>query len=389
MKKKVCLVVSSLFTVKAFLTEHIAALARSYEVTVVANTADPALKGIRLDGVEVIHAPIVRRISPLRDIRALAALFRIFREEHFALVHSVTPKAGLLAMAAGWLARIPVRLHTFTGQVWVTRHGLMRHLLKNLDRLLVVFSNGILVDSFSQRQFIIDEGVVTVNKSEVLANGSICGIDTNRFRPDPQARGRIRREAVIPENALLFLYVGRLNREKGVVDLAGAFAALCRERQDVHLMLVGPDEEGIREGVAVICRGCAGQLHFVEFTASPEKYMAAADVLCLPSYREGFGSVVIEAAAVGIPAIASRIYGITDAVVDGETGILHRPGAEDEIKDCLLYIIDNPESRARMAGKARSRARQKFDQGMVTAALVDYYGRVLRGVDGAHSETSL
>ncbi len=158
----------------------------------------------------------------------------------------------------------------------------------------------------------------------------------------------------------MLLFVGRLSRDKGVLDFARAFAALAAEFPDVHALVVGPDEEGLRPAFARLCAKHGERLHFLDYTTCPEDIMAAGDVLCLPSYREGFGSVVIEAAAAGLPAVASRIYGLVDAVVDGRTGLLHEPGDIADLTACLRQVASNPGLRCALGSAARDRAVRDF-----------------------------
>jgi len=328
-------------------------------------------------GIDVLYAPLVRNVSPIKDLACLFILLALFRRRKFDAIHSVTPKAGLLAMLAGRLARIPVRIHTFTGQVWATRAGLSRMLLKNLDRLLVACATHVLVDSHSQKEFLPRERVVTPRKASVLAEGSISGADTTRFRPDLLLRKKVRSSLNITQDATVFVYVGRLKRDKGVLDLAAAFSQLCRANTNAYLLVVGPDEENLRPQIESRCDSCIGRLRFVDWTQTPEQYMASADVLCLPSYREGFGSVVIEAAACEVPSLASRIYGVTDAAVEGVTGVLHEPGNVEDLACGMARAVENPARRAAMGRAARVRAQKQFAADTLTAAVLQYYRNVL------------
>ncbi|MCK5347697.1 MAG: glycosyltransferase family 1 protein, partial [Candidatus Heimdallarchaeota archaeon] len=216
MKKKVCIVVSSMMTVKAFLIEHIAALSQKYEVSVVANTKD--IEFFSNVGVKAILIPICieRKIDLWSDFKVLFQLFCLFRKARFDVVHSVTPKAGFLAMIAGVLLRVPIRIHIFTGQVWVTSVGPMRWVLKSVDCLLAFLTTDVLVDSFSQQQFLIKENVVNANKTRVLAKGSISGVDIVRFSPNSSIRKKIRRTENLSDLDIAFLYLGRLNKDKGL-----------------------------------------------------------------------------------------------------------------------------------------------------------------------------
>jgi glycosyltransferase involved in cell wall biosynthesis len=336
------------------------------------NAAPDAFAAEELNA-RVFTVPIERRISPLRDLRALLCLTSHFRRQRFDVVHSVTPKAGLLAMTAASLARVPVRLHTFTGQVWATRKGPMRTLLRAFDALIAMLATHVLVDSRSQREFLVANRVVAASKSAVLAEGSICGVDGKRFRPDPAARARVRSALGLPYDAIVFLFLGRLTWDKGILDLVAAFAPLAEQHSTAYLLVVGPDEEGVAKVVKESLANCLSRLRRSNYTDRPEEYMAAADVFCLPSHREGFGQVAIEASASELPVVASRIYGVTDAVSDGETGLLHAPGDVKALREHMQCLLTHPELRRRLGTVGRSRALRKFSAEQVTRALLDYY----------------
>lgn len=376
-RPRICIVVAAPLTLKAFMLGQLQALAKIAEITVVADFLPEDESFPWPADISRVTIPIARPIAPWPDLLALLALYLLFRGRPFDLVHSITPKAGLLAMLAGWLARTPLRLHTFTGQVWVTRAGFMRKLLEGADRLIARLATHVLADSASQRQFLVAQGIVAAEKSAVLAQGSICGVDTQRFRPDAAAHERVRRSHGIAPDALVFLYLGRINRDKGVIELAQAFARIGASHAQAHLLLVGPDEGGLRAGIGAAAAGCAARLHFAGPTDRPQDYYAAADVCCLPSYREGFGTAIIEAAAAGVPGIGSRIYGITDAIVEDETGLLFAPGNVQQLARCMATLAGDEGMRRRMGENARQRAERDFSSAVVTAALIDYYRKLL------------
>lgn len=358
-------------TVNAFLQQPIRRLSEVYDVHVALNLSPgESLSGLD-EVVTVWPVAIERKITPWRDLMALWRLFRLFRRHRFRLVHSVTPKAGLLAMLAAFLAGVDIRIHTFTGQVWATRRGIARRVLKGMDRLIALLGTYALVDSASQRQFLLDEGVLGVSRSGVLAEGSISGVDTAQFRPDAEARKRVRGGLGIAEADTVFLFLGRLNRDKGVLDLAAAFAGMHDE--SAHLLVVGPDEENIGQRMLELLGPHAGKAHFVGFASRPEEYMAAADVLCLPSYREGFGSVIIEAAAVGVPAIGSRIYGVVDAIREGYSGLLFEARDIGGLCAAMKKLSANRELRLQLGVQARERARNVFSSEKLAAAWLEFY----------------
>ena len=175
----------------------------------------------------------------------------------------------------------------------------------------------------------------------------------------------------------MFLYLGRLNRFKGIADLLRAFETAVQSDTNLHLVIAGPDEENLASAADALASSIPGRVHRVEYVAHPEHYMSAADVFCLPSYREGFGAVLIEAAAVGLPVIASRIYGITDAVEEGKTGLLHAPGADREIAEAMRLLASNADLRRRMGAAARERVIEKFSETYVTKAFIDFYRKML------------
>jgi len=368
--KKICFVTTSPLIVNFFLVPHLVHLAARYRVSLaVTQPGEAPLRA--LPGVEVIPLQIARRIDPLRDAGALLELRRLFRRRSFDLVHSFAPKAGLLATAAGRLAGTAARLHTFTGQVWASRTGAMRRLLHAADTCTARLATHVLADSASQRDFLEREGVVRAGRCEVLGSGSVSGVDLQRFRPDTQARSAVRQELAIGDDEQVVLYLGRITRDKGVLDLARAASGKA------VLLLVGPDEEGLRDEILRLRGEHAARVRFVGYTDAPQRYLAAADLLCLPSYREGFGTVVIEAAAAGVPAVASRIYGVTDAVADGRTGLLFAPGDAADLGHKLDLLLVDRTRRRGMGAAARARAVAEFSQERLLRALEDRYRAIL------------
>lgn len=377
--RRVCLVATVPMPLVVFMGPHIRVLCRHYVITMVTNGSLDSLGGsdslVPLLGERVSfrHLPIAREISVLADLSTLFSLWRLFRREKFHIVHSITPKAGLLTMIAGLLAGVPIRIHFFTGQVWATRKGFGRWLLKSLDRFLTACATHLLADSPSQRMFLTLEGVVRPGKVTVLGKGSVCGVDTVRFQPNPVSRSMVRADLGISDPAVVALYLGRLNSDKGIPELASAFLLATQQCVNLHLLLVGPDELGMKTLVADTLSTVAGCVHFVGFTNEPEAFMAAANFFVLPSHREGFGSSVIEAAACGIPTIGSRIYGLKDAIVDGVTGLLVPAGDVVGIADAMIRLAMDHDFRFTLGEQALARVKRDFKQELLTDALLNYY----------------
>ncbi len=372
---RICFVVSSPMTARAFLRGHLAALSAKYAIDLAVDAESADELGDIRDHATVLPVRIRRQIAPLADLKALVRLFVLFRRERYAAVSSVTPKAGMLALLAAALAGVPLRIHIFTGQVWATRSGWRRGLLKAADRCMALLATHVLADSPSQRDFMVAEGIAAADKIRVLGEGSICGVDGTRFRPDAGKRAGILRAQDIPETAVVFLFLGRLNRDKGVLDLAEAFAA--QDNENAWLLVVGPDEANLRAEMERRLGPALARTRFVGYTDRPEDFMAAVDVFCLPSYREGFGMVIIEAAAAGVPAIGSRIYGVTDAIEENVTGLFHRAGDTAELTRLMASLACDSARRHEIGEAARVRALRLFSREAVTQAWMDFYRQLL------------
>ncbi|MFZ2302789.1 MAG: glycosyltransferase family 4 protein [Gallionella sp.] len=373
--KKLCFVATVPAVLHSFLKEHISSCAQKWTVSIVSAPIDAEL--LRDIPASFIPLSIERKVSPWRDLLTLVQLVMLFRRERFDLVHSIMPKTGFLSMLAAWLAGVPNRIHTFTGQVWASKRGWRRRILKQFDKLIVLFATHILVDSPSQRDFLVSEGVLPQGKGMVIEHGSICGIDAHRFHPNMPTNKAVRAELNIGLEQTVILFLGRLNRDKGMPELAAAFADIASHHADVMLVLVGAEEDFPFVNLQAICGKHSDRLRRVSFTPTPERYMATADIFCLPSHREGFGQVIIEAGASGVPSVASRIYGITDAIEEGKTGLLFPAGDTAALKHALLELIENRDLRRQMGKAARVRALELFPSDKITQGVLALYGELL------------
>ena len=373
MNPGVIFVTSHPTTAVVFMLPHIRALRSLVTVQVFANSSDTTLLQQRGVDVPIEFVPVVRPIAIWSDIKALWILYWRFRRNRPLAVHTITPKAGLLGMTAAWLARVPVRVHSFTGQVWVTRTGFLRWLLKAADKLIVALATDLLVDSRSQRDFLIDQGVLAIGRSSVLGAGSICGVNTERFLPNGSTREIVRKELGTASDAVVCLYLGRLNRDKGVLDLASAFGRITDKHPKAEFWVVGPDEADYFQQMQMLLGSSMSKVKRVGFTPLPERFMQAADLFCMPSYREGFGSSVIEAAACGVPALVSRIYGLTEAVIEGQTGWMHEAGNIQDLSKTLDSLLSDPRERSIRGQAARQYVETYFTQEIVTNAMRNLY----------------
>ncbi|MEN6509478.1 MAG: glycosyltransferase family 4 protein [Smithella sp.] len=331
--------------------------------------------------IKIINIP--RSLAPLQDFIALLRLVFFFRRQRFDIVHSTTPKAGLLAAIAGLITGIPVRLHTFTGQPWVSLKGLIRWSSRAADKLIGVLNTRCYADSISQAEFLVAEGVVSKENIDVIGQGSLAGVDTARFNPDywPMSRKReVRKTLGIGASSRILIFVGRISPDKGISELIAAFKELLQSGYDVDLLLVGPQDlnRGGFSSIDLKEKDRCHRIHYTGYTDCPEQYYAVADIFCLPSYREGFGTVVIEAAAMGLPTVGTAIYGLTDAVIDGATGILVPPRNEYALFEALKNLLDHPDKLQAMGAAAKARCFELFESGIVNGNVAREYLRVLK-----------
>jgi glycosyltransferase involved in cell wall biosynthesis len=280
-------------------------------------------------------------------------------------------------MLVGLLARVPFRWHTFTGQVWVTRQFVSRTFLKFFDKCIAYFATQIFTDSESQRQLLVKENIVLIDKISVLGFGSIAGVNIDRFVKNNEIRFECRGNLAVKNDVCVFLFVGRLARDKGIFDLIHAFTLVSQKIENVELWIVGPDEEGLQSQLEELAHVDNLSIRFIGASTTPEKYMMSADVFVLPSYREGFGTVIIEAAACGIPSIAYRIDGVVDAIEDGVSGELIDLHKVEALAQSMISFAERPSKRIEMGKNARERVVKNFRSEEITKAWLDQYKSVL------------
>lgn len=351
-----------------------------FEVHVISSPGADLVSFGRTERVSTHAVQMTRRITPIRDLVALVRLYRTIRRLRPAIVHAHTPKGGLLGMMAAALARVPVRIYHIHGLPLVTRRGFRRALLRFTEQVSCLCATQVLCVSRSVRDVAVREGIVR-RPPTVLLGGSINGVDARtRFTPlvKPVQRQRVRLASGIPGGALVIGYVGRIVRDKGIVDLAAAWQELERSIPNAHLLAVGPFEaedalpteveRALREDPRV-------HLHGVDWDTPP--LYAAMDVVVLPSYREGLPLVPLEAAAMELPVVATRIPGCVDAIQDGITGTLIAPRDPAALVQAIRRYLLDPQLAVEHGRAGRAWVLREFDQQRVWAALASEYRRAL------------
>ncbi len=373
-KPKIVFIITSVYMLKFFLIPHIKILSKFFEITLLLkNDAPNILETINLP-IEIIEIPIERKISIIKDIKALFLIYKICKKFKFDCVHTLTPKAGLLGMVAAFISGVPRRLHTFQGEVWSNKTGIIRYFFKTFDRLMVLCSTHLLVVSESEKQFLKKERVLLNKEATVLGSGSISGVDLNKFKTNQKFRRVLREKKRIKVDDLVFMYLGRICKDKGLIDFAKAFKNLSKTNNKIKLMFVGPQEDETTEKLQNLFKDNFKDIVFFEkYTSKPEKDLLIADILVLPSYREGFGVAIIEAASLGIPSIGSNIYGIQDAIIDNHTGLLFKVGNKFDLEIKMKKLILHNDIRLQMGFNAKQRVKEKFCQKVVLGEFLKYY----------------
>lgn len=335
------------------------------------------------DGVRICEVPMERQISPWRDLVCLWQLWSAIRKLRPAVTNVGTPKAGLLGGLAAWLNRVPCRFYTLHGLRFETTSGLLRRLLVYAEKFTCGLAHKVVCVSRSAREMAIASGLVPPERTVITGHGSCNGVDFSRFSPSPELAGRaneVRRKLGIPKHATVLLFMGRFTRDKGIPELLEAFLRLDRQFADLRLVLAGCFEPGDALPAATK-RTLETHPHVILAGAVQDTpaYYAVADVVVLPSHREGLPTVVLEAQAAGKPVVGARATGIVDVVTHERTGLLFPVGDIAALAKALARLITDKVFAHKLALAGQEQARRHFQQEQVWEALYREYFRVLHG----------
>lgn len=348
-----------------------------YEIIAVSSPG-PSLEEIQeREGVKAIAVAMERHISPFKDLKSLFGLIKVFRDERPTMVHSMTPKAGLLCMMAAWVCRVPVRLHTFTGLVFPTAVGLTKKILIFTDRLTCACATHIIPEGEGVKNDLLSYKI-TKKPLKVLGYGNVRGIDLKHFNPEsPEVQAEALK--IRKPDVFTFIFIGRLVRDKGINELVKAFTRLNSLYPNTRLLLVGPYEENLdplaHETLAEIKSNKAIEAVGAQKDVRP--WLAASDAFVFPSYREGFPNVVIEAGAMGLPAVVTDINGSREIIIENENGTIIPSHDAKKLYQAMETMLNNASQRLSMASKSRQLIVSRFEQGFVRQCLIDYYKEIL------------
>lgn len=359
-----------------FVTGMLPDLQKKYEV-VLLSSSGPGWEEVHKlhSDVRCIEVNMERHISLVKDVKSLWQLWRVFRQEKPQMVHSMTPKAGLLCMMAAWMAGVPVRIHTFTGLVFPTAVGLKKKILMATDWLTCACATHIIPEGEGVKNDLLNNGI-TKKPIQVLGYGNCRGIDLDHFDKTPEVMeraGKLRKDGICT-----FIVVGRLVGDKGINELIKAFVKLNKENSSTRLILVGSYEDNLdplRTETLDLIKSC-GAIETVGRQSDVRPWFAAADVAVLASYREGFPNVVIEAGAMGLPQIVTDINGAREIIIEGKNGIIIPSKSVDALYDTMTRMLD-ADYRKAFAENARKLIASRYEQGFVRKCLYDFYDKIL------------
>jgi len=363
--------------------------ANGFDVTLLSAPGHVATNVAMANGVEHIGIEMKRHPAPMADIVALLRIIAAIRTYRPDIISAGTPKAGLLLMLAGWICRIPCRVYMLRGLRLETATGMRRRALALLERLCCTLAHYVVCVSPSLRQRMLDYGLAPANKLTVIGKGSSNGVDLARFSRNAdiaRRASRIRSVLEIPASATVVGFVGRLTHDKGIHVLAAAWRELRERYPDLYLVLVGGVEE--RDGAAQRTAGTLKRDPRARVIGRVEDivpYYALMDILVLPTLREGFPNVVLEAAAMGLPVVTTTATGSRDSVLPGLTGGLVEPGDPTALSHAISRYVDDPAMRERHGRAGREMVETHFRQEHVWDGMVKYYWQILNkgGVEAA------
>lgn len=341
-------------------------LSSYYEVVAVSSPGAELETVANREGVRTIALPMERHISLLKDIKSLIGMIRILRKEKPDIVHSITPKAGLISMLAAWICRVPVRMHTYTGLVFPTTTGFKQKVLIWMDRLLCACATYINPEGKGVAGD-LTKYKITKKPLHIIGNGNVRGIDAVYWN---DVEFRSVRESRI-DKRFTFVFVGRMVGDKGINELINAFKRLPEAR----LLLIGPMEKELDPLKDETIREIENNsnIEWVGLQKDVRPFYAQADAFVFPSYREGFPNTVLEAGAMGLPSIVTDINGANEIIVPNENGVIIPIKDEEALYDAMKQFIQRPDMVKKMAGNARKMVIDRFEQKFIWSELLKVY----------------
>lgn len=361
-------------------------MSSNYEVVAISSDEMTLKKVAEREGVRYFSVAMTRSITPLRDIRAIFKMYRIFKKEKPSIVHTHTPKAGLVGMLAAFLARVPHRLHTVAGLPLMETTGSKRRILDIVEKLTYVCATKIYPNSKGLQEFILKENFAQIDKLKIIGNGSSNGINVNHFDPnlfDSTSKNDLRKELKISTDDFLFIFVGRLVKDKGINELVEAFQKLQKAHEHTSLLLVGRLETKLDplSPETLLEINTNSKIYAVGYKTDVRPYLAISDALTFPSYREGFPNVVMQAGAMNLPAVVSNINGCNEIIENNTNGLIIESKNALELEIAMGKLLENTTLYDYLKSNARPNIVSKYRRDLIWTELLREYDSLFKKGD--------
>jgi len=357
-------------------------LSNFYEVIALSSPGEYLEKIKIQEGVKVVSVSMKRNISIFHDFISLFKFFIIFKKEKPQIVHSITPKAGFLSMCAAYLASIPIRIHTFTGLIFPSKQGFLKNILIMADKILCKCATNIYAEGQGVRDDLLKYNI-TKKYIKIIGNGNINGIDPDYYNASnytEKHKNILKKKYNISAKDFIFVYVGRLVKDKGINELVSAFLLITKKYPQCKLLLVGPYEKEfdpllpeieteIRTNQKIIATG---------FKNDVRPYLAVSNVFVFPSYREGFPNSVLQAAAMGLPSIVSNINGCNEIIINNFNGLIIPPRNINRLVEKMILLIENDSLRNNLSANARESIITRYDQNTLWKLIKEEYDNLIK-----------
>lgn len=337
------------------------------------------------EGIKTISINMERGISPVKDLISLFRLYHVLKSEKPAIVHSITPKAGLLTMLAGKMAGVPIRIHTFTGLIFPTKKGFVQKVLINMDRLLCSAATNIYPEGKGVKKDLVNYKI-TSKPLKVIANGNVNGIDLDYFSTETVSevqKDQLKRQLNIAPSDFVFVFVGRLVGDKGINELVEAFLQISKnseQSKSAKLLMIGPLEEHLDPLKPETIKEIKNNPDILDlgFQKDVRPYFAISDALVFPSYREGFPNVVMQAGAMGLPSIVSDINGCNEIVIEGKNGMIIPVKNSEKLKTAMEKILSDTDLYHKLKMNSRPMIQSRYEQSVIWNELLKEYKTLLK-----------
>jgi glycosyltransferase involved in cell wall biosynthesis len=385
MKKKLIRITTVPISLEKLLENQLRFMSDFYCVTAISSDKVRLEKFGNNQGVDVFHVELTRKITPIQDLKAVIKLYKYLKKEKPQIVHTHTPKAGIVGMLASYLANVPNRLHTVAGLPLLEATGVKRKILNFVEKITYSCATNVYPNSHGLKNIILQNKFTKENKIKVIANGSSNGINTAYFNPDlflAKEINLLKENLKIKDNDFVFIFVGRIVGDKGINESIEAFDNLSKSFQSIKLLLVGNFESDldplnnntlkiIDDNSAILGAG---------YQQDVRPYLAIADALVFPSYREGFPNVVLQAGAMGLPSIVSDINGCNEIIKDEENGLIIPAKDSEAIYKAMKRLIEDPELKNKLQKNARNMITELYEQQIIWEALLKEYKSLEKNV---------